>query len=94
LSKYEKHNKVFTEKIVFAIKQPEAPMQEIDIDLSTKNINNSQLQMMFAICYPGISPEAQIGLSLSILCGFGVEEIADAFLSNKETIYKRLARAK
>jgi len=50
--------------------------------------------MMFAICHPCISTEAQIGLSLNILCGFGVEEIADAFLSNKETIYKRLARAK
>ncbi len=64
------------------------------IDLSSKNITDSQLQMMFAICHPSISIEAQIGLSLSVLCGFGVEEIAEAFLSNKETIYKRLARAK
>jgi len=38
--------------------------------------------------------EAQIGLSLRILCGFGIQEIADAFLSNKETINKRLFRAK
>ena len=50
--------------------------------------------MMFAICHPAISPEAQIGLSLRILCGFGIEEIADAFLTNKETINKRLFRAK
>jgi RNA polymerase sigma factor (sigma-70 family) len=67
---------------------------EQDIDLSPKNIEDSQLQMMFAICTPVISPEAQIGLSLRILCGFGIEEIADAFLSNKETINKRLFRAK
>jgi len=50
--------------------------------------------MMFAVCHPSISSEAQIGLSLRILCGFGIEEIADAFLSNKETINKRLFRAK
>jgi len=50
--------------------------------------------MMFAICHPFISTEAQIGLSLRILCGFGIEEIADAFLTNKETINKRLYRAK
>src|SRR3979409_902921 len=50
--------------------------------------------MMFAICQPVITPEAQIGLSLRILCGFGIEEIADAFLTNKETINKRLFRAK
>jgi RNA polymerase sigma-70 factor (ECF subfamily) len=41
-----------------------------------------------------IPPEAQIGLSLRILCGFGIDEIAEAFLSNKETINKRLFRAK
>jgi RNA polymerase sigma-70 factor (ECF subfamily) len=50
--------------------------------------------MMFAVCHPSISPEAQIGLSLRILCGFGIEEIAAAFLTNKETINKRLFRAK
>lgn len=65
-----------------------------DIDLSPQNINDSQLQMMFAICHPSISAEAQIGLSLRILCGFGIDEIADAFLSNKETVNKRLYRAK
>ena len=69
-------------------------MPEYDIDLSPQNINDSQLQMMFAICHPAISAEAQIGLSLRIFCGFGIEEIADAFLTNKETINKRLFRAK
>ncbi|WP_235324552.1 RNA polymerase sigma factor [Pedobacter lusitanus] len=50
--------------------------------------------MLFAICTPVIASEAQIGLALRILCGFGIEEIAEAFLSNKETINKRLFRAK
>ncbi|MDN3584879.1 RNA polymerase sigma factor [Mucilaginibacter flavus] len=67
---------------------------ETEIDLSPQNINDSQLQMMFTICNPAIPAEAQIGLSLRILCGFGIQEIADAFLSNKETINKRLFRAK
>ncbi|HZY40358.1 MAG TPA: DUF6596 domain-containing protein [Mucilaginibacter sp.] len=67
---------------------------ENELDLSPQNINDSQLQMMFAICHPVIPPEAQIGLSLRILCGFGIDEIAEAFLSNKETINKRLFRAK
>jgi len=65
-----------------------------DIDLSPQNIADSQLQMMFAICHPSISTEAQIGLSLRILCGFGIDEIADAFLTNRETINKRLFRAR
>ncbi|MFT4849538.1 MAG: RNA polymerase sigma factor (sigma-70 family) [Sediminicola sp.] len=89
-----KHNKIFIEKIALEIKQTQTTSNQIEIDLSNKNINDSQLEMMFAVCNPCISVEAQIGLSLNILCGFGVEEIADAFLTNKETIYKRLARAK
>jgi len=89
-----KHNKIFTEKVTAGLQQANTELHEIEIDLSDKNIVDSQLQMMFAICNPVIPPEAQIGLSLRILCGFGIEEIADAFLSNKETINKRLFRAK
>jgi RNA polymerase sigma factor (sigma-70 family) len=89
-----KHNAIFTQKIAPEIKHSSDTVHEIEIDWSNKNINDSQLQMMFAVCSNVIPVEAQIGLSLNILCGFGAEEIADAFLSNKDTIYKRLARAK
>ena len=50
--------------------------------------------MIFTICNPIIPAEAQIGLALRILCGFGIDEIAEAFLTKKETINKRLFRAK
>lgn len=85
---------IFDEKVAPAVRRGEAKPYEFDVDLSTKNINDSQLQMMFAICHPSISAEAQIGLSLRILCGFGIDEIAEAFLTNKEAINKRLFRAK
>jgi len=85
---------MFNSKIVPELRNDSTIKTDMEIDLSPKNINDSQLQMMFAICYPSIPVEAQIGLSLRILCGFGIEEIADAFLSNKETINKRLFRAK
>ena len=91
---YIKHNKIFNEKIAIEIRHTQTPLQELEIDLSEKNIYDSQLQMMFAICNPNISSQDQICLSLNILCGFGGEEIADAFLSDKEVIYKRLSRAK
>ncbi len=91
---YFHHNKIFAEKILKQIQFANIKDEEIEIDLSAKNITDSQLQMLFAICHPSISVEAQIGLSLRILCGFGIDEIADAFLTNKETINKRLFRAK
>src|SRR6478609_8404278 len=87
-------NQTFSKKIEPQLKRLPQDNEEINIDLSEKNITDSQLQMLFAICNPSISVEAQIGLALRILCGFGIEEIANAFLTNKETINKRLYRAK
>lgn len=69
-------------------------IDETELDLSDKNITDSQLQMLFAVCHPYISTEAQISLALRILCGFGIDEISNAFLTNRETINKRLFRAK
>jgi RNA polymerase sigma-70 factor (ECF subfamily) len=91
---YLQRGSIFENKIMPALQNTTSEFQEDEIDLSPQNINDSQLQMMFAICHPAISAEAQIGLSLRILCGFGIEEIAAAFLTNKETINKRLYRAK
>ncbi|GAB3524646.1 RNA polymerase sigma factor [Emticicia fontis] len=91
---YIVRNHIFDTKVSSEIIQSLEENQGIEIDLSDKNISDSQLQMLFAICHPSISIEAQIGLALRILCGFGIDEIANAFLSNKETINKRLFRAK
>lgn len=91
---YFRRNKIFEEKVVPQIKSTQQKEEEADLDFSQQHIKDSQLQMMFAVCNPAIAGEAQIGLALRILCGFGIEEIAEAFLSNKETINKRLFRAK
>jgi len=92
---YIKRQSVFDQKVAknMADTQPETTPPK-ELDLSEQNIQDSQLQMLFAICQPVIPQEAQVGLALRILCGFGIEEIANAFLSNKETINKRLFRAK
>lgn len=92
---YLKRNNVFETKIVTEIKY-NTPLNnpEIDLDLSDQNIADSQLAMIFTVCNPCNSEEAQIALALNLLCGFGINEISDAFLSNKEVIYKRINRAK
>ena len=91
---YLHRTSLFKDKIAPELQNTASSTDDLEIDLSPQNINDSQLQMMFALCHPSIPAEAQIGLSLRILCGFGIEEIADAFLTNKEAINKRLSRAK
>ncbi|MGC4102458.1 RNA polymerase sigma factor [Ferruginibacter sp.] len=91
---YLKRNALFSKNISKEIKYSSTVSEEIEIDLSVKNINDSQLAMMFVVCDPCNSAETQISLVLNMLCGFGVDEIATAFLTNKEVIYKRLQRGK
>lgn len=90
-----RREKVFEDKV-----SPELTlkrMQDQDLsepDFSLQNIQDSQLQMFFAVCHPALASEAQIGLALRTLCGFGIDEIAEAFLATKATINKRLYRAR
>ena len=92
---YFRRGKIFEQKIVPNLKSNQEKIGEIaSLDFSPQNIKDSQLQMLFAICKPTIASEAQIGLALRILCGFSIDEIAETFLSNEETIKKRLFRAK
>jgi RNA polymerase sigma factor (sigma-70 family) len=55
---------------------------------------DDQLTMMFLCCHPALSEEGQIALTLKTVGGFGVGEIARAFLVPEATIAQRLVRAK
>jgi RNA polymerase sigma-70 factor (ECF subfamily) len=91
---YLKRNTNFAQNISKEIRNIASASEEIEVDLSDQNISDSQLAMIFVTCHPCNPPEAQIGLALNLLCGFGIDEIASAFLTNREVIYKRLQRAK
>jgi len=89
---YLKNLSVFETKIK---NEPTVNIQsENDIEFDNQIISDSQLAMIFAVCNPANSDEAQICLALQILCGFSIEEIANAFLTKSETIKKRLQRAR
>jgi RNA polymerase sigma factor (sigma-70 family) len=91
---YLKRDTIFKQKLSSEIQYTTDSIGEIEIDLSTKNIADSQLAMIFTVCNPVISAESQVALALNLLGGFGIQEITDAFLANKEVIYKRISRAK
>ena len=52
------------------------------------------LRLMFTVCQPPLAEETQITLILKFLCGFASSEIAAAFLTNEQTIAKRLQRGR
>jgi len=85
---------IFSKKIADQTQGSFSEELQMDVDLSDQNITDSQLQMLFALCHPSIPTESQIGLSLRVLCGFGIDEIANALLASKEAINKKLFRAR
>jgi RNA polymerase sigma-70 factor (ECF subfamily) len=59
-----------------------------------QSVKDDLLRMMFSCCHPRLPEEAQVALVLHILCGFGVSEVAAAFLSSEAATQKRMSRAK
>lgn len=88
-----RHQKIFREKVA-PIVQQEVRTEFPELDLGPEAIQDGQLRMLFAICDPNNPMETQIALALRVLCGFGIDEIANAFRMPKATINKRLQRGR
>lgn len=50
------------------------------------------LRLMFACCLPGVSEDGQVALMLRLVCGFGVKEVAHAFLVAPDAMERRGGR--
>jgi RNA polymerase sigma factor (sigma-70 family) len=61
---------------------------------SAPAIRDEQLRIMFSCCHPRLPEETQVALILNILCGFGANEIASAFLAGRAAVEKRISRGK
>jgi RNA polymerase sigma-70 factor (ECF subfamily) len=57
-------------------------------------VPDDRLRLIFTCCHPALSTEAQIALTLRLLGGLTMEEVARAFLVSESTMAQRLARAK
>ena len=67
---------------------------EVEELFADNAIKDEQLRMMFSCCHPRLPEEAQVMLMLHILCGFGIDEVAGAFVTTYTAVEKRIPRAK
>jgi len=58
------------------------------------SVGDEALAMMFMCCDPALGRAAHIALTLKLVSGFSVEEIADASLERAPAVAQRLVRAK
>jgi RNA polymerase sigma-70 factor (ECF subfamily) len=57
-------------------------------------VQDDRLRLIFTCCHPALSMEAQVALTLRLLCGLTTTEVARAFLVAEPTMAQRLVRAK
>ena len=57
-------------------------------------IPDDRLRLVFTCCHPALGREAQVALTLRLVCGLTTTEIAHAFLVPEPTMAARVSRAK
>ena len=57
-------------------------------------IEDDRLRLIFTCCHPALAREAQVALTLRLVCGLTTAEIAGAFLVSETTMAARVTRAK
>jgi RNA polymerase sigma-70 factor (ECF subfamily) len=72
------------------LERPEA----VEDPLDETTIPDERLELLFTCCHPALALDAQVALTLRTLGGLSTDEIRRAFLVPKETMAKRLVRAK
>jgi RNA polymerase sigma-70 factor (ECF subfamily) len=72
----------------------EARAEDFEVLEVEENLRDEELRMIFLCCHPELSQDMQVALSLKLVGGFGVGEIARVSLVEETTIAQRLVRAK
>ena len=70
------------------------PDGEHSIDVADEVVADDRLRLVFICCHPTLSPDAQVALTLRLVCGVPTAEVARAFLVPEATMAARLTRAK
>ena len=65
-----------------------------DPDDPESSIPDERLRLLFTCCHPALAPAARVALTLRLLGGLTVPEIAGAFLVPERTMAQRITRAK
>lgn len=89
-----RHEAMAREKLAAAVRRIEVLPDSEGEPRFESEIRDDQLAMMLMCCHPALPRDARIALTLKTVGGFGVDEIASAFLVKRQTIQQRIVRAK
>jgi RNA polymerase sigma-70 factor, ECF subfamily len=85
-----RRDRTFQSKLPLLMEPVETEMDDPDDDV----IPDDRLRLIFTCCHPALAQEAQVALTLRLVCGVSTGDIARAFLVSETTMAARVTRAK
>ncbi len=88
---------LFRRDALFRRAMPELVMDDIAPAAEIKDggeIADDRLRLICTCCHPALAQEAQIALTLRLVCGLSTADVARAFLVSEPTMAARITRAK
>jgi RNA polymerase sigma-70 factor (ECF subfamily) len=70
------------------------PLLVPDESVPGPGVDDDRLRLVFTCCHPALSRDAQVALTLRLVCGLSIAEVARAFLVQESTMAARITRAK
>ncbi|MFJ8577694.1 RNA polymerase sigma factor [Micromonospora sp. NPDC093277] len=86
-----RRDKVFRSKMPLLVEPVEAEMVD---EPGEDAVPDDRLRLVFTCCHPALAREAQVALTLRLVCGVSTGDIARAFLVSEPTMAARVTRAK
>jgi RNA polymerase sigma-70 factor, ECF subfamily len=81
-------------KLPLLIVPDQNPGDLSDVADGSDVIADDRLRLIFTCCHPALAREAQVALTLRLVCGLSTAEIAKAFVVSEPTMAARVTRAK
>jgi RNA polymerase sigma-70 factor, ECF subfamily len=85
-----RRERVFRAKMPLLVEPDETDMDDTEEDA----VPDDRLRLIFTCCHPALAGEAQVALTLRLVCGVSTGDIAKAFLVSEPTMAARVTRAK
>ena len=93
-----RRERTFRSKLPLLV-EPEATVDEPALGRMTvveleDAVPDERLRLIFTCCHPALAQEAQLALTLRLVCGLPTPDIARALLVSEQTMAARITRAK
>jgi RNA polymerase sigma factor (sigma-70 family) len=93
-----RREQTFRSKLPLVVEPEESEVETAVDESMTANpedvVPDDRLRLIFICCHPALAPEAQMALTLRLVCGMSTADIARAFLVSESTMAARITRAK